>query len=123
MPEPVAAPDHAAFAEEVRERVAEDYHGLHHNGNDHSQGPLSNCPKCAAEGLLAWGGALLVERQQAEERNERLRGIVAESQLRTRAAVRVLNAHRLDAEYLAAYEELKSDPSAAVLAVEEGTQP
>lgn len=27
-------------------------HGICHNGNDHGQGPLSNCPRCVADVLL-----------------------------------------------------------------------
>lgn len=43
----------AQFSDEVREIANDIDYGIWHNGNDHSQGPLSNCPRCVAHGLIA----------------------------------------------------------------------
>lgn len=40
------------FSVRVREGI-DGHNGIRHNGNDHSQAPLENCPRCVADGLLA----------------------------------------------------------------------
>jgi len=66
------------FVGDVRGRLTDSDHGIYHNGNDHRQGPLSNCPACAVGGVLDALDSCRRELAEALAENRRLREDLAE---------------------------------------------